>query len=101
MEPEKWWISKCSDCGEETLSPCDSGPCPYCDEEGSVTYTFDSTPRAVAAQQKVGLALWELAKCGPPEDGRGVLRPEFIAGAGVALETIMAQFGYVVTNTDV
>lgn len=97
MEAEKWWEVDCSACGEMTLSPAGSGPCPWCGEEGQATFTPDDQPRAVAAQEAVVEALWELGRCGDPYDAAGRVRPEFLNGVGVAKEKILSAFGYVVT----
>lgn len=97
MKPERWWLADCRACDEKTLSEQGEGPCPFCGEAGQVTFTPDPTPRAVAAQEQVSGVLWRVAQCGPPQDERGHVRPEYLAAAGAALKEILGAFGYEVT----
>jgi hypothetical protein len=98
-----WWIAKCSNCYEESLSGRSSGPCPFCDAAGQVTYRPDTTPRNTVAQDEVCAALWEFAAANAnpakhttrrSSDGVGVNGEAIQA----ALKRIMAAFGCVVTS---
>lgn len=44
---EAHWRASCRACDEKALATELDGPCPYCGEEGQVTFTPDPTPRHV------------------------------------------------------